>query len=144
MPQALSLDHVSPATRLLEKRRQMFEVQDELARQKEEFARREEAFARREDQLRLKDAELQASLVKFNKFLQENEAKRTRALKRAADEAGQRRAKEGEVEKLQQVVAAAAAAARATTFRPSPLPSRLLDPLHPFFPRRRRRGAGAL
>ena len=27
LPQQLTLDHVSPATRLLEKRRQMFEVQ---------------------------------------------------------------------------------------------------------------------
>lgn len=41
MPQTLTLDHVSPATRLLEKRRQMFEVQEALDAQKEEFARRE-------------------------------------------------------------------------------------------------------
>lgn len=40
-PQTLTLDHVSPATRLLEKRRQMFEVQEALDAQKEEFARRE-------------------------------------------------------------------------------------------------------
>lgn len=33
------LDHVSPATRLLEKRRQMFEIQEALEAQKEEFAR---------------------------------------------------------------------------------------------------------
>ena len=30
LPQQLTLDHVSPATRLLEKRRQMFEVQEAL------------------------------------------------------------------------------------------------------------------
>ncbi len=41
LPQTLTLDHVSPATRLLEKRRQMFEVQEALDAQKEEFARRE-------------------------------------------------------------------------------------------------------
>ena len=41
MPQQLTLDHVSPATRLLEKRRQMFEVQEALDAQKEEFQRRE-------------------------------------------------------------------------------------------------------
>lgn len=33
------LDYVSPATRLLEKRRQMFEIQEALEAQKEEFAR---------------------------------------------------------------------------------------------------------
>ena len=86
LPQTLTLDHVSPATRLLEKRRQMFEVQEALNAQKEDFARREEAFRRREEGLRQKDLELQESLIKFNKFLQENESKRNRAEKRTRDE----------------------------------------------------------
>jgi hypothetical protein len=34
LPQTLMFDHVSPATRLLEKRRQMFEVQEALNSQK--------------------------------------------------------------------------------------------------------------
>ena len=38
LPQTLTLDHVSPATRLLEKRRQMFEVQEALDAQKEEVS----------------------------------------------------------------------------------------------------------
>ena len=38
MPVQLNLDHVSPATRLLEKRRQMTEVQEALDSQKEEYA----------------------------------------------------------------------------------------------------------
>ena len=100
MPQTLILDHVSPATRLLEKRRQMFEVQEALDAQKEEFARREEAFRRREEGLRKKDLELQESLIKFNKFLQENESKRNRAIKRAADERKQRELKEQEIKRL--------------------------------------------
>lgn len=101
VPQALVLEHVSPATRLLEKRRQMFEVQEALDAQKEEFARREEAFHRREEGLRKKDLELQESLIKFNKFLQENESKRNRADKRAQEEAKQRKFKEGEIGKLE-------------------------------------------
>ena len=100
MPQTLTLDHVSPATRLLEKRRQMFEVQEALDAQKEEFARREEAFRRREEGLRQKDLELQESLIKFNKFLQENESKRNRADKRASEEQKLRRQKEEEIVKL--------------------------------------------
>ena len=44
LPQQLTLDHVSPATRLLEKRRQMFEVQEALNSQKDEFNRREDAY----------------------------------------------------------------------------------------------------
>ena len=43
----LTLDFTSGATRLLEKRRQMFEVQEALEAQKEEFSRREDAFRRR-------------------------------------------------------------------------------------------------
>lgn len=105
MPQTLTLDHVSPATRLLEKRRQMFEVQEALDAQKEEFARREDAFHRREDGLRKKDLELQESLIKFNKFLQENESKRNRAVKRASDEVKQRLVKEQEVVRLKEQLA---------------------------------------
>lgn len=101
LPQTLMFDHVSPATRLLEKRRQMFEVQEALNSQKEEFSRREDAFRRREDGLRRKDLELQESLIKFNKFLQENESKKNRALKRAAEEKKQREIKELEILKLE-------------------------------------------
>eukprot|EP01029_Cantina_marsupialis_P010509 TRINITY_DN2396_c0_g1_i2.p1 TRINITY_DN2396_c0_g1~~TRINITY_DN2396_c0_g1_i2.p1 ORF type:complete len:235 (-),score=61.15 TRINITY_DN2396_c0_g1_i2:462-1166(-) len=100
MEDQLNLDHVSPATRLLEKRRQMFEVQEALDAQKEEFGRREEAFRRREEALRRKDLELQESLIRFNKFLQENESKRNRAEKRAQEEARLRKHKESEIEKL--------------------------------------------
>lgn len=101
MPMTLMYDQVSPATRLLEKRRQMFEVQEALNSQKDEFARREDAFRRREDGLRRKDLELQETLIKFNKFLQENESKRNRALKRAAEERKQREAKEAEIKRLE-------------------------------------------
>lgn len=105
MPQILTLDHVSPATRLLEKRRQMFEVQEALDAQKEEFARREDAFRRREEGLRKKDIELQESLIKFNKFLQENESKRNRAVKRASDERKQRETKDVEISRLEDALA---------------------------------------
>jgi len=39
LPHTLVLEHVAPATRLLEKRRQMFEVQEALEQQKREFFR---------------------------------------------------------------------------------------------------------
>lgn len=105
IPQTLMLDHITPATRLLEKRRQMFEVQEALNSQNEEFSRREDAFRRREEGLRRKDLELQESLIKFNKFLQENESKRNRALKRATDERKQREQKEMELRKYEQILA---------------------------------------
>eukprot|EP01138_Halocafeteria_seosinensis_P014069 gb/GECG01014367.1/.p1 GENE.gb/GECG01014367.1/~~gb/GECG01014367.1/.p1 ORF type:complete len:484 (+),score=104.97 gb/GECG01014367.1/:1-1452(+) len=84
--QSLVLDDVTPATRLLEKRRQMYEVQEALDAQKEEFARREEAFRRREEALRKKDLDLQSTLIHFNKTVTHNEAKRLRAENREAQE----------------------------------------------------------
>jgi hypothetical protein len=100
LPQQLTLDHVSPATRLLEKRRQMFEVQEALDAQKEEFQRREATFKRREEMLKKKDLELQESLIKFNKFLQDNDSKRNRAEKKERDEIKLRQQKEGEITRL--------------------------------------------
>lgn len=47
---------------------------------------------------------MQESLIKFNKFLQENELKRNRALKRITDERKQREVKEIEIKKLEQTL----------------------------------------
>ena len=57
-------------------------------------------FKRREDGLKKKDLELQESLIRFSKFLQENDAKRMHALKKAQDERKTREEKEREVEQL--------------------------------------------
>merc|ERR1711907_502953 len=86
VPPQLTLDHVSPATRLLEKRRQKIVVQEALEAQKADFARREEQFQRREQIIKKKDLELQENLIRFNKFLQENDTKRTRAEKKFIEE----------------------------------------------------------
>ena len=43
-PKFLVLEHVTPATRLMEKRRQMFQVQETLDAQKSDFAHKEEIF----------------------------------------------------------------------------------------------------
>merc|ERR1711972_933209 len=101
MGQQLFFDNVSPATRLLEKRRQMYEVQDALENQKARFAKEEEGFRKKEEQLRAKDLSLQHQLFRFNKFLQDNEAKRRRAETRAAEEAAAIRQKEDEIRALE-------------------------------------------
>merc|ERR1712087_994655 len=99
------MGNVSPATRLLEKRRQMYEVQDALENQKARFAKEEEQFRKREEQLRAKDLQLQHQLFRFNKFLQDNEAKRRRAETRAAEEMAQIKQKEEEIQDLQNQLA---------------------------------------
>eukprot|EP00250_Pteridium_aquilinum_P007153 c16934_g1_i2 orf=67-360(+) len=89
------LEKALPATRLLEKCRLMFQVQEALENQKIEFAKKEEELKKREEDLRLKDRELQDSLIGFSKFLQENNAKKLRAEKKALDEARIRQEKVG-------------------------------------------------
>jgi hypothetical protein len=69
------------------------------------FGRKEEVFKRREEGLKKKDLDLQESLIRFSKFLQENDSKRTRAEKKAADEIRLRLQKEAEIEQLNMSVA---------------------------------------
>ncbi|KAH7291965.1 hypothetical protein KP509_29G044200 [Ceratopteris richardii] len=95
------LENALPATRLLEKCRLMFQVQEALENKKIEFAKKEEALKKREDDLRLKDRELQESLIGFSKFLQENNTKRIRAEKKSLDEARIQQEKEVEIRDLE-------------------------------------------
>ena len=55
LPQHLQLDSVSPATRLLEKRRLMYEVQKAFDDQKEEFKSKDKRFKLQETELRERD-----------------------------------------------------------------------------------------
>jgi hypothetical protein len=59
----------------------------------------EVAFRQREEALKRKrrDLELQESLLRFTRFLQENDAKRAKAARRAADEARLRGEREAEI-----------------------------------------------
>jgi len=100
-PQQLIFENVSPATRFLEKRRQMYEVNEALEAQKARFAKDEEQFKKREESLRTKDLHLQHQLIRFNKFLQDNEAKRRRAETRCADEQMQIKQKDEEIRELE-------------------------------------------
>ena len=76
LPQHLQLDSVSPATRLLEKRRLMYEVQKAFEDQKEEYQAKEKRFKQQEGDLREKDIMIQDNLIKFSTFLQQQEMRR--------------------------------------------------------------------
>lgn len=97
-------DHLTPATRLLEKRREMTEVEQALAAQKEEFQMKMESLQQRREELDRKEYQLKESLLKFDKFLKENDCKRARALKKAADERDAKRGKDNEIEKLREEI----------------------------------------
>ena len=93
-------DHLTPATRLLEKRREMTEVEQALAAQKEEFQMKMESLQQRKEELERKEFQLKESLLKFDKFLKENDSKRARAVKKANDEKDLKKSKDKEIERL--------------------------------------------
>ncbi|KAJ3125373.1 Cilia- and flagella-associated protein 73 [Nowakowskiella sp. JEL0407] len=96
-------DHdLTPATRLLEKRREMLEVENGLIMQKEEFSMKMESLSQRREELARKEVQLKESLMKFDKFLKENDAKRTRALKKSMEERKMKEQKEVEIHKLKE------------------------------------------
>eukprot|EP00924_Labyrinthula_sp_SR-Ha-C_P006159 snap_masked-scaffold_54-processed-gene-1.53-mRNA-1 protein AED:1.00 eAED:1.00 QI:0/-1/0/0/-1/1/1/0/347 len=101
-PESLNLDHVSPATRLLEKRRQVALAHEALTLEKEQFLKRKVQFQRREDQIDEKKAKFKRSLNKFNKFLKENEVKKNRASTKVTEEKKIQKAKIGELEKTKE------------------------------------------
>ncbi|XP_041347860.1 coiled-coil domain-containing protein 42 homolog [Gigantopelta aegis] len=95
-------DHLTPATRLLEKRREMAEVEQALAAQKEEFQMKMESLQQRREELEKKEYQLKESLLKFDKFLKENDSKRARAVKKANDEREMKKHKDKEIIKLKE------------------------------------------
>jgi len=102
MPKQEEAD-ITSATRLLEERREMVEVEHALIAQKEEFQMRKESLQQRTEELERKEQQLKESLLKFDKFLKENDAKRARAIKKSAEEQEICKKKELEVQKLEEL-----------------------------------------
>ena len=75
-----TLDNVSAATKL---RREQMDVQTELDQKRAEYRERMDKVRERELQLSKRRQELQDKLVRFYKFIQENEIKKNRADKKA-------------------------------------------------------------
>eukprot|EP00347_Sterkiella_histriomuscorum_P020865 403336168 len=99
LPVANQLDTVSPATRLLEKRRLMYEKQEEYEQKKKEFKQNEAYFREQEKELREKDLDIQSGMIKFSTFLQDNEKKKKRADQKIKDERESIDVKEKEIDR---------------------------------------------
>ncbi|XP_074640131.1 coiled-coil domain-containing protein 42 homolog [Tubulanus polymorphus] len=93
-------DNLTAATKLLEKRREMAEVEQALKTQQEEFQMKMESLGQRREELERKEFLLKESLLKFDKFLKENDSKRARAVKKADDEKDLKRSKVNEITRL--------------------------------------------
>ncbi|XP_047416547.1 cilia- and flagella-associated protein 73 [Sciurus carolinensis] len=78
--------HFPPGLRLLEKRRELADADRDLQARRKEFHTRMAALKQRWEELAQKEQKLQGSFVRFDKFLQDAEARRSRALRRAAEE----------------------------------------------------------
>lgn len=61
------LDPTSSATKLLEKRREMYELQEALQRDKDKFIEKEEQFKKTEEELRNRDEEFHRKIVEYYK-----------------------------------------------------------------------------
>lgn len=69
------MDPSSSATKLLEKRREMYELQDALQRDKEKFKEKEEHFKKTEDELRNRDENFHKNIVDYYKnFYEKNQS----------------------------------------------------------------------
>ncbi|XP_023097213.1 cilia- and flagella-associated protein 73 isoform X3 [Felis catus] len=95
-----SVDHFPPVLRLLEKRQELIDADRGLQAQKEVFQTTRAALKERWEQLEQKEQELKGSFVRFDKFLQDTEARRSRALRRAAQERLQADRREAEALRL--------------------------------------------
>ena len=76
----------SQSTLLLKKRKEMREVDEALELMKEEYKRRMESCEERRSQFEFKQAKMREQVLKFEKFIQENDAKRQRAEAKAKQE----------------------------------------------------------
>lgn len=78
----------------------MYEVQEEFERAKEEEREKEKEFKEKEQSIRSHDLLVQQTLIKYNKTLQENEAKRSKAEKKFEEENKLKKAKDDRILEL--------------------------------------------
>ncbi|KAM6422789.1 cilia- and flagella-associated protein 73 isoform 1-T1 [Liasis olivaceus] len=98
-------DFLPSACCLLEKQRELVEVEKAFLATKEEFQQKMENFQQQRQELERKEGQLKQAILKFDKFLKENDAKRGRAMRRANQEKQQMAQKEVEAECLRQEIA---------------------------------------
>ncbi|XP_034845711.1 coiled-coil domain-containing protein 42 isoform X2 [Mirounga leonina] len=96
----------SPSIRLLEKKKEAKIMHRAMEQKKETFQRRMETLNLRWEELGIKEAQLKAHIQKFEQFIQENDQKRIRALKKASKERELKRQRVRELAKAKQEMVA--------------------------------------
>ncbi|XP_025092931.1 coiled-coil domain-containing protein 42 homolog [Pomacea canaliculata] len=82
MPQQ-EKEHMTASTQILEKRRELEEVEKARKAEKEEFRMKMESLASRREETEIRENQLKESLMKFDTFIKENDAKLIRARNKA-------------------------------------------------------------
>ncbi|KAJ1502145.1 Cilia- and flagella-associated protein 73 [Coelomomyces lativittatus] len=95
---------IFPATRLLDKRREILDLTVGLNQEKEAFRMRMEIIAQRREEFKRKAGLFEETINRFEMFLEENDAKRNRAIKKAHEERKLRESKIGEIDKLKETL----------------------------------------
>jgi len=95
-------DRLTAAGRLMEKQREMEQMEVALKAHKQEFKTKMEGLQKKREVLVEKEYQLKRSFLKFDKFLKENDAKRSRALLKVKEERIARKVKEDEIKKLKE------------------------------------------
>nr|XP_006217828.1 coiled-coil domain-containing protein 42 isoform X2 [Vicugna pacos] len=96
----------SPSIRLLEKKKEAKILHHAMEQKKETFQRRMETLNLRWEELGIREAQLKAHIQKFEQFIQENDQKRIRALKKANKERELKRQCVRELAEAKQEIAA--------------------------------------
>ncbi|KAH0511533.1 Coiled-coil domain-containing protein 42A [Microtus ochrogaster] len=96
----------SPSIRLLEKKKEAKIMHQAMEHKKQTFQRRMETLNLRWEELGIKEEQLKAHIQKFEQFIQENDQKRIRALKKANKERELKRQRLRELAKAKQEMAA--------------------------------------
>ncbi|NXG10743.1 CCD42 protein, partial [Sakesphorus luctuosus] len=94
-----------PSTRVLLKRREVAEVEQELQSQREDFRQRMERLAQRRERLARREEEHRDALLKFDAFQEAAAARRERALRRAGEERARAEARRAEAARLRRELA---------------------------------------
>eukprot|EP01112_Ceratiomyxa_fruticulosa_P007693 TRINITY_DN1995_c0_g1_i2.p1 TRINITY_DN1995_c0_g1~~TRINITY_DN1995_c0_g1_i2.p1 ORF type:complete len:317 (-),score=64.19 TRINITY_DN1995_c0_g1_i2:129-1079(-) len=97
-------EFTTPASWLLEKKKEIAEVQSALEAQKDEYEVRQSVLKQRDETLQHRGHSLQESFLKFNRFLLDNDTKRAKAERRIVEEKGQQEIKEVELGSMMEVL----------------------------------------
>lgn len=89
------------STLLLQKKKEMAQVQQLLELKRIEFGKRMDECREKQEELRVKQKQIRERVIKFEKFLKENDAKRQRANSKALAEKRVREQKDQELSALQ-------------------------------------------